>query len=149
MEPQGKECSPACRGSRELLLQGSLFVICIWAPWSPTTSALLCSPASLLTGPLSSISAWLGGMAAISPVHKLSQFKNLKKLSSELLNLCGPPPHSHLCAERAGPFVSAATSSKEAARRACGDVGDSRRKCCDSEGISRKVSQKAVTSVLS
>lgn len=90
-----------------------------------------------------------GGMATIAPVHKLSQFKNLKKLSLELLNLCGPPPHSHLCVERARPFVWVTTSSKEAAGRACGDAVDSRRKCCDSEGISRKVSQKAVTSVLS
>lgn len=99
MEPQGKECSPACRGSRESLLQGSFFVNCIWAPWSLTTAALLCSPPSLLTGPLSSISAWLGGMATTAPVHKLSQFKNLKSELGTLESLWPTSPQSSVCRE--------------------------------------------------
>ena len=57
------------------------------------------------------------GMAAIALIHKVFQFRNLKELSSKLLSLCDPPPHSHLCVPRVGPLCGPSPAQRRPRRR--------------------------------
>lgn len=115
---QGKECSPACRGSQSP---------CYHAASSPSASGLPAPSPPLLSElllllPLCSLAPSApfpqgSGMAAIALIHKVFQFRNLKELSSKLLSLCGPPPHSHLCVPRVGPLCGPSPAQWRRRRR--------------------------------